>query len=78
MGIRQHADKRWLAMRGDDASDQDPPIFGQAPTTFPDTSELQLDLSVVRKGTVLTLGGVIFLPVITGMVVPDSGTSFGI
>ena len=49
----------------------------RTPAKFPDTSELQLDLSVVRKGTVLTLGGVIFLPVITGMVVPDSGTSFG-
>ena len=49
----------------------------KAPKQFPETSELTLDLSVVRKGTVLSLGGAIFLPVIMGMVVPDSGTSFG-
>ena len=49
----------------------------RAPETFPDTSELRLELSVVRKGSTMTLGGIIFLPVITGMVVPDSGTSFG-
>lgn len=49
----------------------------RAPETFPDTSELRLELSVIRKGSAMTLGGIIFLPVITGMVVPDSGTSFG-
>ena len=54
------------------ASMKSPEVF-----PFPETSELQLELSVVRKGTVLTVGGIIFLPVIMGMVVPDSGTSFG-
>lgn len=49
----------------------------RAPETFPDTSELRLELPVVRKGSTMTLGGIIFLPVIAGMVVPDSGTSFG-
>ena len=49
----------------------------ESPKEFPETSELQLELSVVKKGSILTLGGVTFLPVIMGMVVPDSGTSFG-
>lgn len=49
----------------------------KAPKEFPETCELQLELSVVKKGSILTLGGVTFLPVIMGMVVPDSGTSFG-
>ena len=49
----------------------------QVPREFPETSQLQLELSVRRKGTVLTLGGIVFLPVIMGMVIPDSDTSFG-
>ena len=49
----------------------------QVPHEFPETSQLQLELSVRRKGTVLTLGGIVFLPVIMGMVIPDSETSFG-
>ena len=46
----------------------------KVPESFAATSELQLQLPIVRKGSIISVGGITFLPVIMGMVVPDSGT----
>ena len=41
------------------------------PESFPETSELKLTLNVKKRGTRMSLDGIVFYPVIAGIVVTD-------
>ena len=43
----------------------------KTPQTFPDTDELKLMLRVKKAGRKLSLGGIVFYPVLGGMLIPD-------
>ena len=48
----------------------------RAPMCFPETTEVQLTLRVKKRGIRMSLDGILFIPVIAGMVVPDDETGF--
>ena len=44
------------------------------PTTYPQTDSLVLELGVQKNKLAYSLGGIIFMPVIAGMIVPNAST----
>ena len=48
----------------------------QTPPRFSEPSELKLTLSVNKRGTRMSLDGIVFYPVVAGMVVPDDERGF--
>ena len=46
------------------------------PELYPETKQVQVTLRVKKRGIRMSLDGLVFIPVIAGMVVPDGETGF--